>query len=157
MARKKMKYRECQKALLLQNFLFECALCDEQSLNLTADEEGTKRRRPTKKNKDEDGSSSEEEDILQSEKLLAAELDQSSDISEEDFDTADIYFVNKVPEEGDFVHIGINPLKGSTVYYVGQLISDMDDDEFQVSYLRKTMKGQGNCFLFPITADEARA
>ncbi|KAK4303085.1 hypothetical protein Pmani_024869 [Petrolisthes manimaculis] len=126
-------------------------------LNLTADEDGTKRRRPTKKDKDKDGSSSEEEDILQSEKLLAAEFNKSSDFSEEDFDNVDIDFVDKIPEEGDFVLIGIDPLKGSKVHYVGQLISDMDDDddEFQVSYLRKTMKSQGNCFLFPNTTDEA--
>ncbi|KAK4301094.1 hypothetical protein Pmani_026743 [Petrolisthes manimaculis] len=129
----------------------------KKRLNLTADEDGTKRRRPTKKDKDKDGSSSEEEDILQSEKLLAAEFNKSSDFSEEDFDNVDIDFVDKVPEEGDFVLIGIDPLKGSKVHYVGQLISDMDDDddEFQVSYLRKTMKSQGNCFLFPNTTDEA--
>ncbi|KAK4325727.1 hypothetical protein Pmani_003670 [Petrolisthes manimaculis] len=75
-------------------------------MNLTADEDGTKRRRLTKKDKNKDGSSSEEEDILQSEKFLAAELNRYSDFSEEDFDNVDIDFVDKVPEEGDFVLIG---------------------------------------------------
>ena len=42
------------------------------------------------------------------------------------------------------------------MHYVGKLISDMDNDsEFQVSYLRYSKEGRGNCFFFPNIADEA--
>ena len=42
------------------------------------------------------------------------------------------------------------------MHYVGRLISDMDEDnEFQVSYLRKSLKGHSNSFHFPNIEDEA--
>ena len=88
---------------------------------------------------------------------MRAELNNdSSDISEEEIEDTEVGFIDKVTEEGDFVLVGIDPVKGSKVYYVGKLISNLDEDEeFQISYLRKSQKFDTNSFKFPQIKDEA--
>lgn len=114
-----------------------------------------KTKRPAKKTKAYDEESSDNGDIINTQ-LLDAELNHSSDISEEDFEDLDINFLDKSPEEGDFVLLGIDPIKGRKVHYVAKLLSGLDNEnEFQVSFLRKSMKGRGNCFCFPDIVDEA--
>ena len=99
---------------------------------------------------------SSDEDVVETQHLLTEELNKSSDFSEDEFDDPEVDFVDKFPEQGDFVVIGIDPIRGSKVHYVGRLISDVDEDnEFQVSYLRKSLKGRSNSFHFPDIEDEA--
>ncbi|XP_045130525.1 uncharacterized protein LOC123515736 [Portunus trituberculatus] len=55
---------------------------------------------------------SSDEDTLETEHLLAEELNKSSDFSEEEIDTPEVDFIDKFPEKGDFVVVGIDPIKG---------------------------------------------
>ena len=80
--------------------------------------------------------------------------DQSSDkellvdILEEEFGDKEVGFV--IVPEGDFVLVGID--------YVGKLISNLDDDnDYQVSYLRKSLRSRlrANCFTLPNVMDDA--
>ena len=92
---------------------------------------------------------SDDENILNRQQLLDAELYQSSVFSEDSFEDMDVDFVGKSPEEGDFVLLGIDPVKGIKVKYVGKLLSDRDDEnKFQFSFSRKSTKRAENCFFF---------
>lgn len=106
-----------------------------------------------KRKQKEDFSSSEEENLLMEIEENSFDDIDMAELLQSTTPTPNMDELGKDPEEGDFALLKF-PLESgdSEAYYVGQILKIKENQEIEVSCLRKSVKC-ANKFVFPIVPD----